>query len=131
MVNFARGQKVVPAGWLFSADGPEISLVFTTLGCTLLQNTRFSLTNKQHLTNKITSLHYKFTKDPTGDLNPSKDRIMLGLFPSRETGIFTVITIIKRYIFAQMIQQAHLSVSQAWAKVTWYMEVESVMCTYT
>ena len=27
MVNFARGQKVVPAGWLLSADGPEISLV--------------------------------------------------------------------------------------------------------
>ena len=26
MVNFARGQKVVPAGWLLSADGPEISL---------------------------------------------------------------------------------------------------------
>ena len=26
MVNFARDQKVVPAGWLLSADGPEISL---------------------------------------------------------------------------------------------------------
>ena len=25
MVNFVRGQKVVPAGWLLSADGPEIS----------------------------------------------------------------------------------------------------------
>ena len=25
MVNFARGQKVVPAGWLLSADGPEIN----------------------------------------------------------------------------------------------------------
>ena len=26
MVNFVRSQKVVPAGWLLSADGPEISL---------------------------------------------------------------------------------------------------------
>ena len=26
MVNFARGQKVVHAGWLLIADGPEISL---------------------------------------------------------------------------------------------------------
>ena len=27
-VNFVRGQKVVPAGWLLSADRPEISLVY-------------------------------------------------------------------------------------------------------
>ena len=26
-VNFARGQKVVPAGWLLSADGLEIGLI--------------------------------------------------------------------------------------------------------
>ena len=26
-VNFVRGQKVVPAGWLVSADGLEISLI--------------------------------------------------------------------------------------------------------
>ena len=26
IINFARGQKVVPAGWLVSADGLEISL---------------------------------------------------------------------------------------------------------
>ena len=31
MVNFVRGQKVVPAGWLLSADGPEISLICTCL----------------------------------------------------------------------------------------------------
>ena len=30
-VNFVRGQKVVPAGWLLSADGPEISLVLEKL----------------------------------------------------------------------------------------------------
>ena len=27
-VNFTRGQKVIPAGWLLSVDRPEISLQF-------------------------------------------------------------------------------------------------------
>ena len=57
------------------------------------------------------------------------NNILKNTTKAKETGLFTIVTIIKRYIHSRVIQGAHLALSQAWDQIKWYRDTERKVYT--